>query len=296
MTHANPGPERDPVYSVVIPTWNNLRYLRLCVDSLRRHSIRPHQILVHVNDGSDGTRDWVAAEGLEHTATPTNVGICSAVNLAGARARGDFVLYMNDDMVAAPGWDAALERAVGRIGDAAPFMLSGTMIEPVATDTPCVVIADYGRDPDRFDLDRFARNAATHTRADWLGATWPPTLVRRDAWHRVGGFSIEFSPGMGSDNDLSMKLWHEGCRVFLGVGDSLFYHFSRVSTGRLRMNDGRRQFLMKWGITQSEFDRHCLRRGQPVPPGERSFVLPEPERCWDLRLERIKAALKRRFA
>jgi glycosyltransferase involved in cell wall biosynthesis len=283
------------MFSIVIPSWNNLRYLRLCVESLRRHSAQPHQILVHVNDGSDGTRDWVAREGLEHTATESNVGICVAVNLAAARARADCVLYVNDDMVAAPGWDVALERAQGRVGGFAAFMLSGTMIEPVATGNRCVVVADFGRDPDQFDLGRFAREAAGHARSDWLGATWPPALVRCEAWNRVGGYSIEFSPGMGSDNDFSMKLWHEGCRVFLGVGDSLFYHFAKATTARIRKNDGRRQFLMKWGMTQSAFDRHCLRRGQAVPPGEQGFVLGEPERSWNWRVERVKGALKRRF-
>ena len=283
------------MFSIVIPTWNNLPYLRLCVESLRRHSAEAHQLLVHVNDGSDGTRDWVAREGIEHTATDGNVGICHAVNLAAARARTDHVLYMNDDMVAAPGWDVALGRALARVGGHRAFMLSGTMIEPIATGNACVVVADYGRDPGRFDLQRFARDAPGLARADWLGATWPPTLVRRDDWHRVGGYSIEFSPGMSSDNDLSMKLWQAGCRVFLGVGDSLFYHFSKVSTARIRGNDGRRQFLMKWDVAQSAFDRHFLRRGQAVPPGAQGFVLPAPDAAWNGPLERIKRALRRRF-
>jgi GT2 family glycosyltransferase len=283
------------MFSIVIPTWNNLRYLRLCVESLRRHSARPHQIVVHVNDGSDGTREWIAREGLEHTATDANVGICVAVNLAAARARADCLLYVNDDMVAAPGWDLALERALGRVGRIPSFMLSGTMVEPVATGNPCAVVADFGRDPERFDLDRFAREAPAHARGDWLGATWPPTLVSRELWHRVGGYSIEFSPGMSSDNDFSMKLWHEGCRVFVGVGDSLFYHFAKATTARIRHNDGRRQFLMKWDMTQSAFDRHCLRRGASVPRGGQDFVLPEPERSWSWRVERIRGALRRRF-
>ena len=42
--------------SILIPTWNNLPYLKLAVDSIRRHSACSHQIIVHVNDGSDGTR------------------------------------------------------------------------------------------------------------------------------------------------------------------------------------------------------------------------------------------------
>ena len=281
------------MFSIVIPSWNNLPYLRLCIESLRRHSSRAHQILVHVNDGSDGTRRWVEREAIEHTASDANLGICLAVNSAAARARFDYLLYLNDDMVAAPGWDAALERALGRVGGYPSFMLSGTMIEPTASGNACVVVRDFGRDAAGFDLESFARAAPALARADWLGATWPPTLLGRELWHRVGGYSTEFSPGMSSDNDLSMKLWRAGCRVFLGVGDSLFYHFAKASTSRVRKNDGRRQFLLKWGLTQSAFDRYCLRRGQPVP--QAGVVLPEPEPSLAWRLQRVKSALKRRL-
>ena len=145
------------------------------------------------------------------------------------------------------------------------------------------MIRDFGRDPTTFDLERFGSEAPRLTRADWLGATWSPTLVARSLWHRVGGYSIEFSPGMSSENDFSMKLWSAGCRVFLGVGDSLVYHFAEVSTRRMRKNDGRRQFLMKWGMTQSGFGRYYLRRGEPMPPGENGSVLPDPAPSWRLR-------------
>jgi GT2 family glycosyltransferase len=282
-------------FSIVIPSWNNLRYLRLCVESLRSHSTRSHQIIVHINDGSDGTREWVEAERIEHTATDANVGICYALNRAALLARTGYVMYLNDDMVAAPDWDVALDRALARVASHRLFMLSATMIEPVATGNSCTVVADLGRDPDRFDLDGFARAAGGRARSDWLGATWPPTLVTREAWHEVGGYSVEFSPGMSSDNDFSMKLWHAGCRVFVGVGDSLFYHFAKVSTARIRKNDGRRQFLMKWDMTQSAFDRYRLRRGEPVPPGEEGMIVAEPRPSPGLALERIKRAVRRRL-
>ena len=282
------------VYSILLPTWNNLPFLKLCVQSLRQHSAREHQLIVHANDGSDGTREWLRAEGIEHTASETNIGICHAVNLAGEKARGDYVLYLNDDMVAAPGWDTALERALERVKRQGMFMLmlSGTMIEPAASGNACVVVHDFGRDPASFDLGRFAREAPQFARADWLGATWPPTLVPRELWHQVGGYSIEFSPGMGSDNDFSMKLWQAGCRVFLGVGDSLVYHFSETSTRRIRKNDGRRQFLMKWGLVQSGFDRYYLRRGLPVGADP---LLAEPQPSLGLRWQRLKSGLRRRF-
>jgi len=281
-----------PSFSLLVPTWNNLPHLRLFVESLRRHSAREHELIVHVNEGRDGTREWLRAQGIAHTASDENVGICHAMNLIAARARGEYVLYFNDDMVLAPGWDTALEGALQRVQRHGAFMLSGTMIEPTASGNACAVVADFGREPAGFDLERFAREAPALARADWLGATWPPTLVARELWHRVGGYSIEFSPGMGSDNDLSMKLWHAGCRVFLGVGDSLVYHFSETSTRRIRKNDGRRQFLMKWGLVQSTFDRYYLRRGQPAGGDP---VLSDPPPSWGLRWQALRGALKRRF-
>ena len=282
-------------FSILVPSWNNLRYLQLCLESLRRHSTRSHQIVIHVNGGDDGTRDWVEREGIEHTASEANIGICYAVNRAALLARTDYVMYLNDDMVAAPGWDVALDHALARVERHRLFMLSATMIEPEATGNACAVVADLGRDPGRFDLAAFAERAPSLVRGDWLGATWPPTIVARAAWHEVGGYSVEFSPGMSSDNDFAMKLWHAGCRVFVGVGASLFYHFAKVSTTRVRGNDGRRQFLMKWGIAQSAFNRRWLLRGRPVPPGDAGIVVGEPVPSASLALDRIRSALKRRI-
>jgi glycosyltransferase involved in cell wall biosynthesis len=260
------------VFSIVIPTWNNLAYLRLCVDSVRRNSAHTHQIIVHVNDGSDGTREWVRGAGLDATFSESNVGICWAVNEAATRARREFIVYLNDDMFCLPGWDTALlERARQLTSEL--FLLSGTMIEPRESGNPCVVVADHGDSVERFREADLLVALPRLKRADWSGATWPPTLVHRKWWFKCGGYSVELSPGMSSDNDFSMKLWHAGCRHFIGVGDSLVYHFQCKSTGKVVKNDGRRQFLHKWGMTQSTFDRFFLRRGQPQ---DANAPLPDP--------------------
>jgi hypothetical protein len=98
---------------------------------------------------------------------------------------------------------------------------------------------------------------------------------------------------MSSDNDFSMKLWQAGCRHFIGVGDALVYHFQCKSTGKVVKNDGRRQFLEKWSLSQGSFDRHYLRRGQPLPAGD--GAVPEPQATLGLALATIKDSLKRRF-
>ena len=278
------------MFSILIPTWNNLEYLRLCVRSIRQNSAHPHQIIVHVNDGNDGSRGWVMSEQLDATFSETNVGICWAVNEAAQLADHDLIVYMNDDMYCLPGWDTALlARAALMPRDR--FMLSGTMVEPRASGNPCVVVADHGDTVASFREATLLAAAPGLKRSDWYGATWPPTLVHRKWWFMCGGYSTELSPGMSSDNDFSMKLWEAGCRHFIGVGDSLVYHFQCKSTGKVKKNDGRRQFLNKWGMTQSTFDRFYLRRGQPVVAQQ----LPEPDDSMALRLARWRSGLRRRF-
>jgi predicted DNA-binding transcriptional regulator AlpA len=74
------------------------------------------------------------------------------------------------------------------------------------------------------------------------------------------------------------------------VGDSLVYHFQQKSTGKVVKNDGRRQFLNKWGMTQSTFDRFYLRRGQPA---DGPFELPEPEQTGPLKRALLKSRIRR---
>lgn len=276
------------MFSILIPTWNNLELLKLCVRSIKQNSAYSHQIIIHVNDGSDGSLSWVREQGLDYTASPDNIGICLAVNEAAMHARMDYILYLNDDMYCCPGWDTALVNKLKNLNTDL-FMLSGTMIEPRNTGNPCVIFANYGTDVENFEEDRLRAELATHTKEDWFGATWPPTLVSRNWWFRVGGYSSEFSPGMSSDNDFSMKLWHAGCRIFIGVGNSLVYHFQCKSTGKIIKNNGGKQFLSKWGMRQSVFDRYYLRRGQKAT----ALKLAEPEDTRELRWQLLRSKLKR---
>ncbi|MES2932397.1 MAG: glycosyltransferase [Pseudomonadota bacterium] len=279
------------MFSIIIPSWNNLSFLKLCIRSIRQNSRLPMQIIVHVNDGKDGTLDWVKSEGIEYTSSPDNIGICHAVNLAAALATHDYLIYLNDDMYCCPDWDQHLFERIAPLGTDL-FMLSGTMIEPRVSGNACVLVADYGSDPASFDEHALLQNLPSHIKPDWYGATWPPTVVHRDWWFKVGGYSSELSPGMSSDNDFSMKMWHAGCRIFLGIGHSLVYHFQSKTTAKIIKNDGRRQFLHKWGITQSTFDRYYLRRGQIAT----QVALTEPAADSGLRWARLRSDLKRRFS
>lgn len=247
------------MFSILIPSWNNLSYLKLCIDSIRRHSTFSHEILVHINDGSDGTLDWVRAQGIRHTWSPGNIGICIALNKLAQQASQDWLLYLNDDMFCTPGWDRALVDTLKKIGNV-PAYLSAQLIEPKENKNAYITSANFGTHPDNFDETGLLAFAAKLATADHHGVMSQPTLVSRVLWYSVGGYSIEFGPGMSSDNDFLMKLWLVGCRIFKVVGASRIYHFSQSSTGRIRRNHGGRTFLLKWGVSQKAFLRNYIQK------------------------------------
>ena len=252
-----------PLFSILIPTWNNLAFLKICVDSIRKNSKYNHEILIHVNDGSDGTLEWVQAEGLKYTHSAENIGVCFALNGLRPLATTDYILFMNDDMYVLPDWDKNLYEEIERIGHKM-FFLSSTLIQPRPFFCKSVIApADYGQTVETFDEQRLLNEYQGLAHYDWKGSTWPPNVVHKDIWDLVGGYSIEYSPGMYSDPDFSAKLWKAGVRIFKGVDKSRVYHFEARSTHRIVKNDGSTQFLRKWGITSASFMRDVLQRGEP---------------------------------
>jgi glycosyltransferase involved in cell wall biosynthesis len=251
------------MFSILIPSWNNLGFLKLCIESIEKNSAYKHEILIHVNDGSDGTLEWVRQKGYKHTHSEENIGVCYALNGLRPLATTDYIMFMNDDMYVCPGWDTALVEEIKRIGHKM-FFLSSTLIQSRPFFCKSVIApANYGETVENFDEERLLREYATLPHGDWMGATWPPNVVHKDLWDLVGGYSIEFSPGMYSDPDFSAKLWMAGVRLFKGVDRSRVYHFEARSTHRIVKNDGSLQFLRKWGITSGSFIRDILHRGEP---------------------------------
>mgnify|MGYP000368411925 CR=1 FL=1 len=75
------------MFTILIPTWNNLPYLKVCFESIIKNSSFQHQIIVHINEGADGTTEWVKENNLEHTFSNQNIGICKALNQASILAK-----------------------------------------------------------------------------------------------------------------------------------------------------------------------------------------------------------------
>lgn len=252
----------DIKFSIIIPTWNNLEYLKLIIESIRKNSAYNHQIIIMINEGNDGTVEWVESQSeIDYVHAKENIGICYGLNICRSLVKTEYIVYANDDMYMLPDWDLELFNEIKELGHK-NFMLSCTMIEPTFTSNPCVIVKDYGDSLQNFKEELLLKEFSNFHKEDWMGSTWPPNIMHIDLWDLVGGFSIEFSPGMYSDPDLSKKVWDTGVRYFKGVGKSKVYHFGSKSTKRIKKNIGSITFLQKWGISSSTFMKYYLKRGE----------------------------------
>tara|TARA_Y100000591_G_C21842407_1_gene706529 strand:+ start:1856 stop:2338 length:483 start_codon:yes stop_codon:yes gene_type:complete len=100
------------MFSIIIPTLNNLDYLKVCLNSLKKNSSFNNQIIIHVNVGSDGTKKFLDEKNILYTFSEENIGLCKAVNLAASKAKTDYILYSHDDFYFCPNWDNVLYKEI----------------------------------------------------------------------------------------------------------------------------------------------------------------------------------------
>src|ERR1043166_4482337 len=159
-------------FSILIPTWNNLEYLKLCIGSILKNSVFKHQLIVHINEGNDGTLEWIEQQNdIDYSYSEKNVGVCYALNSCRELVKTDYILYMNDDMYVCPDWDRYLWEEIEKTKDKNWFF-SATSIEP-ESQSNCMIEHDFGRDLATFNERELLTEFATLPSHDWQGATWP---------------------------------------------------------------------------------------------------------------------------
>ena len=248
------------MFSIIIPTLNNLKYLELCIKSINKNSKFKHEIIPHVNIGTDGTLDFLKKNNIKFSYTKENTGICKGMNLAAKKSSYDFILYAHDDFYFCPNWDEILKNEIDKIGHNF-FYLSGTMMNKGQ------IVFNCGDNIENFNEKKLLSEYKNYNYFDFQGSTWAPHLIHKDVWNSVGGFSEEFYPGTGSDPDLNMKLWKKGVRIFKGINDFKVYHFGSIVTRKYKDDKkiitetghkGGKIFLLKWGISIKFFKKYIM--------------------------------------
>ena len=249
------------MFSIVIPTLNNINYLKLCIKSIKKNSNFNHELIIHVNQGTDGTIEFLKNEKIKYSYTKYNAGICEGVNLASKLSTTNYILYAHDDFYFCPGWDDALVNELKDLKNNL-FYFSGTMIHNGQVEFNC------GNSLDDFNEKKLLNGYKNIKFNDFQGSTWAPHLIHKDLWNKISGFSEEYFPGTGSDPDLNMKLWKEGVRIFKGLQNCKVYHFGSIVTRQRERkfntitesgSKGSKIFLLKWGISIKFFKKYFLK-------------------------------------
>ncbi len=249
------------MFSILIPTFNNINYLKLCIESLKKNSSKEHQIIVHINDGNDGTLDFVKENKFDYTYSKENIGMPRALNKASKLARFNYILISHDDFYYCPGWDIEFIHEIEKLNHN-NFYLSGTMVGSGQ------IKFNAGETVEEFDEIKLNKNLENIKINNFQGTTKCPGLIHISIWNEVGGWSEEFSPTGGDDTDFAMKLWNIDIRIFKGLGNSLVYHFGSITTRKKDKSlftylgsRGNKIFIRKWGLEINFFEKYYLNSG-----------------------------------
>ena len=249
--------------SIIIPTFNNLSYLKFFIKSVKNNSFFDHEIILHINDGSDGTLKYSLDNNIKHTHSENNIGLCSSMNKARTLCTNEYILYAHDDMYFCKDWDIYLVNEINKYNHNL-FYLSGTNV----STRYGLINFDCGSTPDNFDESKFSIFCKEDKTPDLQSSHWAPHLIHKDLWDKIGGFSEEFNPGDGSDPDFCMKLWLQNVRIFKGVSKFKVYHFNSITTrnNKVILNDGTKIFLSKYGFNPKFFRKYYLKGNNSIIP------------------------------
>ncbi|WP_426448794.1 glycosyltransferase family 2 protein [Paenibacillus sp. S-38] len=235
--------------SIIIPTYNQVKLLKDCIESIRQFTPELHEIIVIDNASTDGTAEYLhAMRGqLRYRINAENIGFAGGVNQGLRMARGSTLLLLNNDTVVTRGWLGNLLRCLHsdeRIGLVGPMTnyISGEQLEPVSYTSV-------------EEMHRFAKGYNVPDESRWKRTTRITgfcLLLRRQVFDRLGYFDEGFEKGNCEDDDFCLRVRLLGHELVI-AGDTFIHHVGSVSVKALGDEQGevygRNQdyYGRKWG-------------------------------------------------
>jgi GT2 family glycosyltransferase/glycosyltransferase involved in cell wall biosynthesis len=241
--------------SIIILTYNNLDYTRMCLDSIYAKTDSPEfEVIIVDNASKDGTQEFLTkyAEtkpNLKVVFNSTNLGFSRGNNQGAAEATGDYLVFLNNDVVVTRGWLSTLTSYL--------FDPEIGMVGPVTNSSgnECQIRVDYS---DLDDLDEFAERHTRVNRGRSFEIRMLPfqcVAMRRSLYEEIGPLDERFGIGMFEDDDYALRVTRKGYRI-LCAEDVFIHHWGSASFSKLIYTDYWDLFKTnlekledKWGIS-----------------------------------------------
>ncbi len=205
--------ERSPEavkISIVIPTFNGASRIGKCLDALLGQTPERDAEILVVNDGStDDTAEVVKRYPGVHLIQQVNAGPAAARNRGAQEARGEILLFTDDDCVPTPHWLDAMLAPFRDLEVVAAKGVYRTHQRQLAARFVQVEYEDKYRVMSRFSEIDFV---------DTYSAAF-----RRDRFLEMSGYDISFPVACAEDVELSYRMSARGWKMKF-VPDAVVYH------------------------------------------------------------------------
>ena len=222
-----------PRVSIVIPLYNQAHYTYLTLETLRATPTSiPFEVILVDDASTDATSRLLdRLDGVRTVTHQENEGFGETCNDGLARARGEFVCFLNSDVVVTPGWLDALVAVMethaecGAVGGKLVFP-DGTLQEAGSLLWSDGSALGYGRGADPNAPEYSYARAVDFCSAACL-------LVRKELLDHIGGFDPRYSPAYYEDVDLCLRIWGAGKSVWYAPQATVL-HLEHASSGHGR--------------------------------------------------------------
>ena len=203
---------RLPKIAVVIPNWNGIDDLKVCITSLRAQKDVDLEIMVVDNGSSDGSVEWLREEKLPHIALASNLGFAAAVNIGFFATSSPAVATINSDTIVEKGALAGMHEVLmsdEKVGGVQPRILSLVRGETKSPEDPEVPIYSLGQ---ALTSDGRAREdgigqpqgARGYQAREIFGVCGAACLFRRELIRELGGYDESYF-AFYEDVDLNVR-------------------------------------------------------------------------------------------
>ncbi len=223
--------EGAPIVSVIVPVFNQLRFTLNCLESLVTVGAHvPFEILVVDDCSIDQTGATLEQlERIRVLRNPSTSGFISSCNTGAKAARGEFLVFLNNDTHVLPDWMdellvALTEDPLRAIAGAQTLDPNGALQEAGAIVFRDGSAVNYGRggDPSRPEYS-YVRNV------DYCSGAC--IMISKERFEQFGGFDGRYSPAYCEDVDLAFTAQSLGYTVVYQPFSKIF-HIEGVSSGR----------------------------------------------------------------